>query len=114
MLAVNVQPVIRDCVQRRWDDAKGGQSILAGYDIVAAEHLELVGGNWRAGHPARGFGEQSGSEIGNRSKDRVAADCVGICVGLGSYTFLRALILRAEWEFFRSPRDVRPGRSSPK
>ncbi len=43
-----------------------------------------------------------------------AADCVGVSIGLGSYTFVRALILRAEWEFFRSPNDVRSRRSSPK
>ncbi len=42
------------------------------------------------------------------------ADCFGVCLGLGFYTFVRALILKAEWEFFRSPEDVRPGRSSPK
>lgn len=43
-----------------------------------------------------------------------AADCVGICIGLGSYTFVRAVILRAEWDFFRSPNDIRSGRSAPK
>lgn len=43
-----------------------------------------------------------------------AADCVGVCIGLGSYTFVRALILRADWEFFRSPSDMRPRRSASK
>ena len=43
-----------------------------------------------------------------------AADCVGVCIGLGSYTFVRALIMRVEWEFFRSPSDIRPRRSASK
>ena len=43
-----------------------------------------------------------------------AADCIGVCIGLGAYTFVRALIFKAGLQFFRSPEDVRPGRSLPK
>ena len=42
------------------------------------------------------------------------ADCFGVCIGLMAYTFVRALIFKAGWEFFRSPEDVRPGPPSSK